>query len=80
MPGRSKALPSVRGCLKSAMVRIVTVRLTRLPASLHRKGVRRSYHGPAMTEEMVGGQHRNAHFHASWVSRSDMIHSLEIAD
>jgi hypothetical protein len=36
----------VRGCLKSGMVRIVTVRLNRLPASLRRKGVRRSHHGP----------------------------------
>jgi Transposase IS116/IS110/IS902 family len=44
---RSKAVPSVRGCLKSAMVRIVTVRLIRLPASLPRKGVRRSHHGPS---------------------------------
>ena len=43
---RSKAVPPVRGCLKSGMVRIVTVRLNRLPASLRRKGVRRSHHGP----------------------------------
>ena len=44
---RSKAVRPVRGCLKSAMVRMVTVRLVRLPASLHRKGVRISHHGPS---------------------------------
>ncbi|MGB9469552.1 MAG: hypothetical protein WBQ59_09385, partial [Candidatus Acidiferrum sp.] len=39
------AVPPVRGCLKSRMVRTVTVRLVRLPASLQRKGVRISHHG-----------------------------------
>jgi Phage integrase, N-terminal SAM-like domain len=34
---RSKAVPSVQGCLKRGLVRIVTVRLIRLPASLLRR-------------------------------------------
>ena len=42
----SQAVQPVRGCSKSGMVRTVTVRLIRLPASLRRKGVRISHHGP----------------------------------
>jgi transposase len=37
----------VRGCSKSGMVRTVTVRLVRPPASFRRKGVRISHHGCA---------------------------------
>jgi len=42
---RSKAVMPVRGCLKRGLVRMVTVRLIRLPASLSRKGVRITHHG-----------------------------------
>ena len=62
---RSKAVPPVRGCLKSRMVRTVTVRLIRLPASLRRRGVRISHHGPQMTEEIVGGSTETMKRHRS---------------
>src|SRR5262249_10120163 len=45
----------VRGCLKSAMVRMVTVRLVRLPASLHSKRARISHHGPASPKRWLVG-------------------------
>jgi hypothetical protein len=41
----SKAVPPVRECLKSGMVRTVTVRLIRLPVALRWKGVCRGHHG-----------------------------------
>ncbi len=40
-----KAVMPVRGCLERAMVRRVTGRLIRLPASLQLEGVRITHHG-----------------------------------
>jgi hypothetical protein len=41
---RTTAMP-VRECLKRALVRMVTGRLIRLPASLEQKGARKTHHG-----------------------------------
>ncbi len=59
--GNRKAVKPVRGCLKRRMVRTVTDRLIRIPASLAEEGVRISSNKSSwsiVTEEMVGGQHR----------------------
>ena len=50
----------VRGCQKRRMVRKVTGRLIRLPASLAEEGVRISSNNSSWSmviEEMFGGQH-----------------------
>ena len=47
----------VRGCQKRPMVRKVTGRLIRLPASLAEEGVRITSSWSMVIEEMFGGQH-----------------------